>query len=146
MRRPFVPKGTFGIKRFFILQLTIGLTLLNALFHLPVLIILIWLSSTQAWNDLPLYLPSVFIVSLAVSYFAGIFIGILGAMRAGKPKLILSVIWMPLYWLALFLPTLHALWELGRRPFFWHKTQHGVRGPLDISNINDSPPSYDTIA
>jgi len=47
-------------------------------------------------------------------------------IRAGKPALLLSVPFMPLYWFALCAPTIRALWELRRKPFHWHKTEHGI--------------------
>lgn len=143
MRAPFIPKGKNGVKRFLILQLTIGLTLLNAFFHLPILIIMGWVILTQYLNSASIQIPAFFIGSIIVSYLAGIFIGIIGAIRAGKPKLIISAIGMPLYWVALFFPTMHALHELGRRPFFWHKTHHGVRGRVNSQTNIDTLPNYD---
>jgi len=143
MQIPFAPRGWAGFKRFYILQLTIGLTLLNAFFHLPIVIIMILILAKQILSSGPIYIPIPFIVSLILSYLAGISIGIIGAIRAGKPKLILSAIWMPIYWLDLFFPTLHALWELAHRPFFWHKTHHGVRARLNKPHNIDSNSNYD---
>jgi hypothetical protein len=31
---------------------------------------------------------------------------------------------MPLYWLAISLAAYRALWQLGRAPFYWEKTEH----------------------
>ena len=143
MRVPFIPKGKDGVKRFLILQLTIGLTLLNAFFHLPILIIMGWVILTQYLNTASIQIPAFFIGSIIVSYLAGTFIGIIGAIRAGKPELILSAFGMPLYWLALFFPTMHALYELGRRPFFWHKTHHSVRGRVNSQTNIDTLSNYD---
>ena len=128
MRKPFAPAGQQGLKRFFILQLTVGLTLLNAMFHLPILLFLIWVMAHQYLQTSSVYVPIIFVVTLGFSYFAGILIAIMGAVRSNQHRLIFSVLAMPLYWLALFPPTVHALWELGTQPFFWHKTDHGVKG------------------
>lgn len=137
MSAPFAPGGIDGLKRFFILQFTIGLTLLNGFFHLPILLFIIFILGRQLMDGAALYIPLPFLFSLFFCYCFGIFIGLIGARRARKPKLIVSILWMPLYWLALFLPTVHALWELGTRPFLWHKTLHGVRRrATKLGNVN----------
>lgn len=143
MSAPFAPGGIEGLKRFFILQFTIGLTLLNGFFHLPILLFIAYILIRQLMDGTALYIPLPFLFSLFFCYFFGIFIGFIGAVRAKKPKLIFSILWMPLYWLALFFPTVHALWELGTRPFFWHKTLHGVRRrATKLGNVN-SDHNYD---
>jgi cellulose synthase/poly-beta-1,6-N-acetylglucosamine synthase-like glycosyltransferase len=126
MRAPFAPGGLRGIARFFTLQLTLGLTLISALFHLPVMSGVGIYCLYQSLSGAPINIPAPFIASLAVSYGAGMFIGVIGALRAGKPALLISVPFMPLYWFALCAPTLRALWELRRNPFHWHKTEHGI--------------------
>jgi len=134
MRAPFAPGGLRGIARFFTLQLTLGLTLISALFHLPVMAGVVAYGLYQYVSGFPINIPMPFLVSLGVSYGAGMLIGAVGALRAGKPYLLLSVPFMPLYWFALCAPTIRALWELSRYPFHWHKTQHGVnpREPLKM--------------
>ena len=126
MRAPFAPGGLKGFARFFTLQLTVGLTLISALFHLPVMAGIIIHGLHQNILGLPFTIPTPFLISLAISYMAGMIIGAIGALRAGKPALLLSVPFMPLYWFALCAPTLRALWELRRIPFHWHKTEHGI--------------------
>ena len=126
MRAPFAPGGLKGIARFFTLQLTLGLTLINALFHLPVMASVALYCLHQYMLAASITIPAPFIASLAISYGAGMLIGGVGALRAGKPALLLSVPLMPLYWFALCAPTLLALWELRRNPFHWHKTEHGI--------------------
>lgn len=128
MHAPFTPGGWQGLKRFFILQLTVGITLINSMFHFPVLLFLIWAIGVQYFQGDSAHIPIVFVITLGFSYFAGILIGIIGVVRAGKPRLIMSALAMPFYWLVLFLPTIHALWELGTKPFHWHKTDHGDTG------------------
>ena len=132
-----------GLKRFFILQLSIGLTLLNAIFHLPIIIMIACVILWQILNTGIIYIPIHFLVSLIISYLAGILIGIIGVIRAGKPRLIFSSMAMPIYWSALFFPALHALWELGRKPFFWHKTHHSGKSTVRKSIPLDLPYQYD---
>lgn len=126
MRAPLAPGGLKGFARFFTLQLTLGLTLISALFHLPVMAGVTIYCLYQYLSGASINIPAPFLASLAISYGAGMFIGVIGAMRARKPALLLSVPFMPLYWFALCAPTLRALWELRRTPFHWHKTEHGV--------------------
>lgn len=135
MRAPFAPGGLKGIARFFTLQLTLGLTLISALFHLPVMTGVAIYALYQYLSGASINIPAPFIASLAISYSAGMLIGGIGAMRARKPALLLSVPFMPLYWFALCAPTLRALWELRRNPFHWHKTEHGItpQRPLKTS-------------
>ena len=135
MRAPFAPGGIKGVARFFTLQLTLGLTLISALFHLPVMAGVAIYCLLQYLSGAPINIPAPFLASLAISYGAGMLIGAVGAIRAGKPALLLSVPFMPLYWFALCAPTIRALWELRRNPFHWHKTEHGVspQRPLKTS-------------
>ena len=90
-----------------------------------------------------------FILSLLISYVMGMVIGAVGAYRSGKPHLIITAITMPFYWLALFPPTMRALWELWRAPFLWHKTEHGVMAPASkpLKTMSRKPrePKYDAL-
>ena len=143
MKSPMTSIDKKGLKRFFILQLSIGLTLLNAIFHLPIIIMIACVILWQILNTGIIYIPIHFLVSLIISYLAGILIGIISVIRAGKPRLIFSSMAMPIYWLALFFPALHALWELGRKPFFWHKTHHSGKSTVRKSIPLDLPYQYD---
>lgn len=132
MHAPFVPGGFKGLARFFTLQLTLGLTLISALFHLPVMAGVSLYCLYQYISGTPLNIPAPFLASLAISYGAGMLIGGVGAVRAGKPALLLSVPFMPFYWFALCAPTIRALWELKSNPFHWHKTEHGVSPQMPL--------------
>ena len=132
MRAPFAPGGLRGLARFFTLQLTLGLTLISALFHLPVMAGVLIYCLLQYLSGNAITIPAPFLASLAISYGAGMLIGAVGAFRAGKPALLLSVPFMPLYWFALCAPTIRALWELRRTPFHWHKTEHGVSPQMPL--------------
>jgi len=68
MRAPFAPGGIKGLARFFTLQLTLGLTLISALFHLPVMASVAIYCFYQKLFGAPLNIPAPFIASLAISY------------------------------------------------------------------------------
>lgn len=127
-RHPLTPGRRQGFVRFFTLQLTVAVTLMTGLLHVPgLLFLIVGAALTQS-------APPLILGVTGYCYAAGIFIGIIGAIRAKQPKLMLSAITMPFYWLALFVPTLQALWDLKYRPFHWNKTTHGANDAA-ISNL-----------
>jgi len=130
MRRPLAPGGKRGFLRQITLQLTIGLTLLTGFFHVPSLLIVSYLYVFGPPADISPFLMGSFITA----YASGLLIGAAGLIRAGKPGLLWQIPFMPLYWLLHFIPALMALYELCVRPFYWHKTEHGVKSsPPPIS-------------
>lgn len=134
MKVPLLSNKKTGWKRLSTLQLTLGVTLINGFLHLPGVILITGILSLGLLSDSS-FMPTFFLLTgLAISYAAGIIIGIIGAMRTGQTGLIRSSLVMPLYWLALFHPTVMALIDLCRRPFHWNKTAHGDSG---LPNIND---------
>lgn len=139
MQAPFAPGGFRGVARFFTLQLTLGLTLMSALFHLPIMASVGIYALYQYFSGEPIIISAPFMLSLGISYGAGMLIGAVGALRAGKPALLRSVPFMPVYWFALCAPTIRALWELRRNPFHWHKTQHGVTVPTTLNRPAKTP-------
>lgn len=126
MKRPWLPFGRTALKRIATLQLTIGMTLICGLFHVPGILFTLWtLSAAPTLNISALYmLPAI----IALAYIFGVLIGIAGVKRSGQRWLVPHCLMMPIYWLALFFPTIRALWELWRSPFHWHKTDHGDIG------------------
>lgn len=133
MHKPFQPRNRYGMKRFLILQLTLGYTLLCACFFAPsVLLGCLYLGLHYVLGfTLPFSTP--YFIALGISLCIGIIIGVAGAIRRGKPALTLSAPLMPVYWFLLFWPTVSALIELWRRPSHWHKTPHGVSQPVKDS-------------
>ena len=122
MRHPLKPGGYSGILRQFTLQLTIGLSLLTGLFHVPSLIVI---AALLVFTDAPSG-SAFFMGSFVVAYASGMLIGAAGLIRAGKTHLLWQVLLMPAYWVLHFIPTLLAIMELCVRPFYWHKTEHGI--------------------
>lgn len=129
MSQPFRPHGAKGLRRFICLQLTLGITLLSVWFYVPAMCAMgaaiLWLKLSQH----TIILEPFYIFSFVFSVGTAILIGGVGAVRANKAFLLKSMIFMPAYWCLLFAPSLRAFWDLKRRPFHWHKTQHGVSSP-----------------
>jgi len=122
----FAPGGWAGLKRFFTLQLTLGLTLLCVLFYTPVVVGLALLAAVMWWIGTPIEIGPIYGGTFFVSITIGCLIGAVGAIRSGKDHLIASSLFMPIYWTLLFEPTLRAFREMRTKRFHWHKTRHGV--------------------
>ena len=129
MATPFAPGGLKGFLRFFTLQLTLGFTLLSVLFYTPVVLALPLFAAVLWWIQVPLDIGLTYSLTFVFSIVMGCFIGIAGAHRARKARLIRSAYMMPLYWLLLFEPAIRAFTELKHKRFLWHKTRHGVSRP-----------------
>jgi len=98
MRRPFSPGGWTGVMRFASLQITLGLTLLTSLFHVPALIAVL-----LAWSAG--HPPSVLISVLGAGFYLSGMIGaFIGARRAGLRPSASDILTIPLYWALLTLP------------------------------------------
>jgi len=126
MATPLTPAGWAGIARQITLQITIGMTLLAGFVHVPAILATLTVLGIGKLLGLSINVPAYFIGAMSMAYFINIMIGAIGIIRAKKPGLLWMVPFMPIYWLFLFLPTLIAIWELGQKPFYWNKTQHGV--------------------
>ena len=116
MRRPFA--GSW--RRWAALHVTIGLTLLSALLHLPTLFLLAALLGTGI--DVPMGIT----LAGAAFYSSGILVAAVASRRAGLVLRFRDLATLPLYWALLTWPAWAALWDLVRRPSYWHKTAHGV--------------------
>ena len=113
-------RGAGGARRSLSLHVTIGLTLLSALFHLPVLALSVALFTTGV-------LPGALMTGVGVLlYLSGVVVCFVGARRAGLTPRPGDLLTVPLYWWALTFPAWVAVWELIFRPHYWNKTAHGV--------------------
>ena len=142
MAKPFAPGGLAGVLRFFTLQLTLGLTLLSVLFYAPIVVMLPLFAVILWWVSVPLNIGLAYSLTFIFSISIGCLIGVAGAHRTRKPRLIRSAAMMPLYWLLLFEPAIRAFTELKHKRFHWHKTRHGVSRPADLSNKTMTKPDY----
>ena len=73
--------------------------------------------------------------NLSTGILAPMLAASLAVIRRGRPRLLLSVLWMPAYWILISLAGYRALIDLARRPHYWEKTRHGLgrvprRAPL----------------
>ena len=131
-----------GWRRALMLQLTLGLSLLSIAFYAPVMLgFLLW-SVAQMSGIVSEGVAPIYLTALGLSLGCGMMVGAIGAVRMGKPRLLLSVLGMPLYWLLLFPPFIQALWELRTRPYYWHKTEHGVTGARPINTDRLEPAAW----
>jgi hypothetical protein len=72
----------------------------------------------------PVYYIGLF--TLVIGNFLYMYYYMMGAARRGQWELIGYALLVPLYWLAMSLAAFMALYELIVKPFYWHKTQHGL--------------------
>jgi glycosyltransferase XagB len=63
---------------------------------------------------------------LALGYATSIIASILGLWRLKLPVSALTLVTLPIYWVMMSLAAWLALWDFCVRPFYWHKTQHGL--------------------
>lgn len=148
MAAPFLPGGILGFLRFLTLQITLGFTLLSVWFYVPSVVFTASILAILYLQGLPIDIAPLYLFSVGISAFAGILIGAVGAWRAGKPRLIVHALFMPAYWLLHFTPALRAAREIRRRPFYWHKTRHGIKArpnPAQAGNSNREPAFHDVV-
>jgi cellulose synthase/poly-beta-1,6-N-acetylglucosamine synthase-like glycosyltransferase len=76
-----------------------------------------------------LYVAPVFyagLFSLVIGNFLYMYYYMMGAARRGQWEIMLDAFLVPLYWLGMSVAAYFALWELLVRPYYWHKTKHGL--------------------
>lgn len=66
------------------------------------------------------------VISLVVGNFLYMYYYMLGAMKQGRPELIIYALLIPFYWLMMSVAAIYAFRELIVRPHHWHKTKHGL--------------------
>ena len=66
------------------------------------------------------------LVNLIAGYGAAMLLAVLVILRRRAFRLLPSVLMTPLYWLLISAAAYRALWQLGRDPFGWEKTEHGL--------------------
>jgi cellulose synthase/poly-beta-1,6-N-acetylglucosamine synthase-like glycosyltransferase len=66
------------------------------------------------------------IASLVLGNALFIYLYLVGSARRGNWDLVKYGLLAPLYWLAMSVASVKALWQLIRRPHYWEKTVHGL--------------------
>jgi glycosyltransferase XagB len=65
--------------------------------------------------------------NLVAGYVSAALLIAVTSARSGISGRLFSLVFLPIYWLAISYAAYRAIWDLARRPFFWEKTAHGVR-------------------
>ncbi len=65
--------------------------------------------------------------NLAAGYVSAALLIAVTSARSGISGRLFSVVFLPIYWLAISYTAYRAIWDLVQRPFFWEKTTHGAR-------------------
>ena len=126
MRRPLRLWRDLGAWRFAGFQLTIGATILSLLVH-PWFCVLAAMHGSFGERlvpegDLLLWVSG---SNLVAGYGAAMLLTMATAVASGSPRRLLSVLWLPIYWLAISYAAYRAVLDLIVRPFYWEKTMHG---------------------
>jgi glycosyltransferase XagB len=127
MRRPLRLWQDLGARRFAGFQVTIGAMILSMLVH-PWFYVLAAMHVGGGWRLVPQsdLLWWVCGSNLAVGYGAATLLMTTTAGRSGVSRRLLSVVWLPVYWLAISFAAYRAVIDLIVRPFYWEKTTHGT--------------------
>jgi glycosyltransferase XagB len=59
----------------------------------------------------------------------------LGAAKQDHWENVYIALFMPFYWFGISIAAVYAGWELMTRPFYWHKTKHGLHLTQDDNQI-----------
>ncbi len=117
---------------FWAFQLIIGAKVLSVLINPIMWLMTISYFAFHAYTGTfiqSLYITPVFyiaIFSLMVGNFLYMYYYMLGAAKRNQWELIAFALLTPIYWLGMSAAAIFALWEFIFRPYYWHKTRHGL--------------------
>lgn len=141
MRSPLRLWRDLGPRRFWGFQVMFAGTLLQ--FALAPLLWTFWLVPLGLPHPLAPVLPPSLLVALSILFLASQVLDLvyawMGARRAGKPRLAAWAPTLMFYFPLATLASYRALWEVGRRPFRWDKTRHGIHLPGDVAPAPSEP-------
>lgn len=131
LRSPVKLRRELGAVGFLAFQVMIGGTVLSALVHPWVYVLLAFdvargefLARPDSRLALPLWVLA--IGNLIVGYAAAMGLGYLAVRRRGLKALLRQVALMPFYWFLVSAAAYRAVWQFLTAPFTWEKTEHGV--------------------
>lgn len=131
MRRPRQLYADLGARRFWGLQVQFANTLCAVCFA-PVIWSL-WLKTLGVAHPFFTPIPGPVLLGMTALFFAAqamnFAVNCWGAVRAGKPSLILWAPTMILYYPLATFALYKGLYELAHKPFYWDKTAHGIFTP-----------------
>jgi len=90
--------------------------------------LILWLIAQPAWMS-SLFTGWIYYASMASFIFGTflmIFLALLAAVGRGDDDLTPYSLLLPVYWVLISVAAYVALFELVRRPYHWHKTEHGL--------------------
>ena len=127
MRRPLRLWRDLGAWRFIGFQVTICAMLISMLAH-PWFYILLGIQASLGGQVLPenRILFWLAVTHLIVGYGSAALLIFVTSAWQGLSGRVLSVVLLPVYWLAISLAAYRAALDLSMRPFFWEKTMHGA--------------------
>jgi cellulose synthase/poly-beta-1,6-N-acetylglucosamine synthase-like glycosyltransferase len=133
MRHPRRLLRDLGTRQFLGILVTFGGVLLSVLVY-PIALLAMgltwWLGGFggAALSGIGSWLWLIALINLSTGILAPMVAAALAVLRRGHPRLLLSVFWMPAYWVLISLAGYRALVDLARRPHYWEKTRHGLSG------------------
>lgn len=127
MRRPARLWRDLGPWKFAGFQVTICAMLISMLCH-PWFYVLAMIYSVLGMGILPetdflLWLCG---ANLATGYLSAASLIAVTSAGSGAPRRLVSILFLPIYWLAISCAAYRAILDLMLRPFYWEKTMHGV--------------------
>jgi cellulose synthase/poly-beta-1,6-N-acetylglucosamine synthase-like glycosyltransferase len=129
MRNPFRLWRELGTHGFFSVQMTIAGTIFGC-FANPVFwaLVGIWYATESNFVHTLFPTPVLYMGTLALfaGNFAFVYVGIAGCLRRKYYQGSKYCLLMPLYWLLMSIASIHALYQLVRKPHYWEKTVHGL--------------------
>jgi cellulose synthase/poly-beta-1,6-N-acetylglucosamine synthase-like glycosyltransferase len=131
MRRPVELWRALGTRAFAGFNLFVGGTPLLALVN-PVfwMLTILWFAGEPRLVQVlfPDWLYYISLFTWAVGNFTFVYLNMISARYDASPKLVLSAVLSPLYWMMMSIAAVKALWQLIVAPSFWEKTVHGLSG------------------
>ena len=130
MRNPFALLRDLGPLHFLHYQLLIGGGFFSALIN-PVFWILaiVWFfiqpSGISALFPGGVFAAGVF--CLFVGNFCFVYVNLIACFQRGYDRLLFANLFTPFYWALMSVSGWRALWQFFRNPFYWEKTQHGIK-------------------
>lgn len=136
-RRPRLLLADLGWSGFSLFHILILGMILSPLLHMGFLLGLAvsFLAGIAIGLSIASWAPA-YIAILLVGYGAAILTNLFGLLRTRQTELLPLQILMPVYWLLVAVATLRAFIEFAHKPFYWFKTPHAaVRTGADKKTV-----------
>ncbi|MDO1559967.1 glycosyltransferase family 2 protein [Brevundimonas sp. 2R-24] len=124
-----------GVRGMTALLLTLGQTTATALAYA---LALAWAAAALLTSLLAGVVPMIPPTDLALlvfGYVTAITISVTACRRIGVAYDLRDALLAPAYWCLMTVAMVHALWQLGRKPFHWDKTEHRPDLPPSVDGV-----------